>query len=171
MDKRRSTRCLPLFSSSDPDFPGSETTEDNYPVETTSDDNNPPATPLEIPSLEIGSIPLSIQIALGIVAAIVAFFAASYAITNAQEVATAFVANIQENFWEIIGDIPEALGSLFTTIVEFFKVFLPAVGKFGMEAYQTASPIVSETSQKVIEAATPVIQDTASKVAEVASPT
>lgn len=115
-------------------------------------------------------VQLGIQAALVVAAAVATYFAATFAIGAATEFAANLSLAIRENFWEFLGNIPSAVGGLFVALFDFLKFFIPAVGKLGMSAYETAAPVVSETSQKVYEVAAPVIQDAAEKVSEVAAP-
>jgi len=156
-DKLPSRFSSALFVSTDNETPPKADVDssDTSPLAAISDDK---------------MVQLGIQAALVVAAAVATYFAATFAIEAATEFAANLSLAIRENFWEFLGNIPSAVGGLLVALFDFLKFFIPAVGKLGMSAYETAAPVVSETSQKVYEVAAPVIQDAAEKVSEVAAP-
>ncbi len=164
------SRCRPILFASEPEqIPLQESVQasDSTEIENETSNKKPSSpTPSLDNILDLDVNGLGVKIALGLVAAVAAYIGANMLITTATE----YLAYLQENFWDILGSLPETLWGIATAIFGFLKVFLPKVGEFGKSAYEMASPIVSETSQRAIEVATPVLQDTAEKVADVAAP-
>ena len=160
------SRCLPLFSTPGPDAPITETKDSVVDSEesTTSPSKATPGDGDNITDI------LLFRVAAGLAAALAAYGIASLAITTTTEFATFLSESISSGFWGAIASFPDTLGAILAAIFGFFKFLIPALGKLGMSAYETASPIVSETSQRAIEAATPVLQETATKVADATAP-
>ena len=166
--ERIQSRCLPLFSAPGPDAPIPETKD------SVVDSEEETTTPLKATvgdgdgdnSTDI----LLFRVAAGLAAALAAYGIASLAITTTTQFATSLSESISSGFWGAIANFPDTLGAILAAIYGFLKFLIPALGKLGMSAYETASPIVSETSQRAIEAATPVLQETATKVADATAP-
>jgi hypothetical protein len=160
-----SYRCLPLFSAPGPDAPTPETKD------SVVDSEQPTTSPSKaMPGDSDNSTDIVLKVAAALAAALVAYGIASLAITATTQFVTSLSASISSSFWGSIASFPDTLGAILAAIFGFLKFLVPALGKLGMSAYETASPIVSETSQRAIEAATPVLQETATKLGDVTAP-